>query len=379
MTQFILVFIEGLFSFFSPCILPILPLYFGYLSGNAKQVKEDGTVYYNQKVIFTYTFLFVLGISFAFFLLGFSFTLVGQLFEKSKYIISLICGMIIIVFGLLQLGIVKVKKLAIEKRVPFKLNLDQLSLFSTFILGFTFSFAWTPCVGPMLSSVLLLTASSTFITGFFYILVYTVGFILPFFILGIFTSKVLSFLKKNRGRLQNVVKVAGIILIIIGVSLIYQNGKQLYRELNYEKQDKIYDYALYDQFGNLHNLKEYDDKIIIVSFLDTRCNACKSEMKVLEQLYWDYQNNSQVMILGIMRTDNTSKEKIAEYLSKEDYHFPIVNDYKEELKTVYDVTIYPTTIIFNKDGIRKEQLIGLIDKDQLKNKIEEEICYKDIC
>lgn len=379
MTQFIFIFLEGLFSFFSPCILPILPLYFGYLSGNAKQEKEDGTIYYNQKIIFLYTFLFVLGICFAFFLLGFSFTMIGQLFEKAKYIIAFICGIIIIFFGLLQIGILKFKKLSVEKRVHANINLNQLSLFSTFILGFTFSFAWTPCVGPMLSSVLLLTASTSSFTGLLYIIVYTIGFILPFFLLGIFTSKVLSFIKKNRNGLQKIIKIAGLILIVMGISLIYQNGKQIYREINYEKQDKVYDYALYDQFGNLHNLKEYDDKIIIVSFIDFHCNSCKKEMDILETLYEEYQDDNQIVILGLMRSDNTKEEKVTEYLNKKGYHFPIVMDKNEKLKTIYGIDVYPTTILFNKEGVQIEQFIGSVSKEQLKRKIEYEKCSKELC
>ena len=104
----IVVLLEGFLSFFSPCILPILPLYFGYLSDQAKTVKDDGTILYNQKKIFLFTLFFIFGICTSFFLLGFSFTVLGHFMEQYQLEIAFISGIIILLFGCFQLGLFKI-------------------------------------------------------------------------------------------------------------------------------------------------------------------------------------------------------------------------------------------------------------------------------
>ena len=147
---FITVFLEGLISFFSPCIIPIIPLYMGYLAGSAKIVNEDGTITYKRKTTLLHTFFFVLGISASFFILGLSFTAIGSFFKNSKYILLIICGILIIVMGLFQTGIIKIKFLQKEKKINANINIKKMNPLFAFILGFLFSFAWTPCVGPAL-------------------------------------------------------------------------------------------------------------------------------------------------------------------------------------------------------------------------------------
>ena len=158
--NFILVFLEGILSFFSPCVLPLIPIYISYLAGEAKEEKEDGTIVYKRKTVLLHTIFFVLGISFAFFLLGMTFSGLGQFLNKEKDLISKIGGILIIILGLFQLGIFKFEFLNREykvedKKVEAAKKKRKMTPFVAFIMGFTFSFAWTPCVGPMLSSVLI--------------------------------------------------------------------------------------------------------------------------------------------------------------------------------------------------------------------------------
>ena len=110
--QFITIFIEGLISFFSPCIIPIIPLYMIYLAGNAKTVNKDGSITYKRKTTLLHTFFFVLGISVSFFILGLSFTALGRFFQDTKYILLILCGILIIIMGLFQTGIIKISQSA---------------------------------------------------------------------------------------------------------------------------------------------------------------------------------------------------------------------------------------------------------------------------
>ncbi|MDD2494141.1 MAG: cytochrome c biogenesis protein CcdA [Tissierellia bacterium] len=214
----ILVFLEGLLSFFAPCVLPLIPVYISYLAGNGKIVNEDGTILYNRKKVFVNTLFFVIGISSTFFILGFSFSSLGIFFNKNKMLFSRIGGLMIIILGLIQIGIFDFKFLKNEKRLYLDINKYKMNPIVAFIMGFTFSFAWTPCVGPALSSVLILSSNAnSAAVGNLYVLVYSLGFIIPFIILGLFTTQTLNFFKKNRNLMKYTIKIGGIILVIIGI------------------------------------------------------------------------------------------------------------------------------------------------------------------
>ena len=122
----ITVFLQGILSFFSPCVLPLVPLYIGYLAGGTKTVGSDGIIHYQRKKVMLNTLFFVIGISFAFFLLGFGFTAAGRFFSGNRLLLARIGGVIVILFGLYQLGIFGSRLLSNEHRLPFRL--DRLAM-----------------------------------------------------------------------------------------------------------------------------------------------------------------------------------------------------------------------------------------------------------
>lgn len=212
------VFLQGVLSFFSPCVLPLIPLYVSYFAGGAKKIEEDGTVTYPRKKVMLNTLFFVLGISFTFFLLGLGFTALGRFFSGNRIWFARFGGILMILFGLYQLGIFgRSDKIEQEHRLPLRLDRFAMGPVPAFLLGFTFSFAWTPCVGPALGSVLLMAGSSaTMGKGFFLIGVYTLGFVLPFIAVGLFTGAVLGFFKKYRSVVRYTVKISAVLLILMG-------------------------------------------------------------------------------------------------------------------------------------------------------------------
>ena len=159
--QFITIFIEGIISFFSPCIIPLIPLYMSYLAGSARTVLEDGTVVYKRKTTLFHTLFFVLGISMSFFLLGLSFSAVGLFCQDVRQILLIVCGVLIILMGLFQIGLIRIPFLQKERKLSARINLKKMNPGVAFVLGFLFSFAWTPCVGPALSSVLMMASSGS--------------------------------------------------------------------------------------------------------------------------------------------------------------------------------------------------------------------------
>lgn len=213
------VFLQGLLSFFSPCVLPLLPLYIGYLSGGTAVKGEDGRMHYKQSKVLLHTVFFVTGVSFAFFLLGLGVSAVGGFFHSYQAMFARIGGILVMLFGLYQMGIFGISSvLGKEHRLPFRLDRFAMSPVTALLMGFTFSFAWTPCVGPALTSVLLMAASAaTRSQGFGLIGVYTLGFVLPFLFVGLFTTRLLELFKKYRGVVQYTVKIGGILMVLMGI------------------------------------------------------------------------------------------------------------------------------------------------------------------
>lgn len=218
--SFIIVFLEGLLSFFSPCVLPLIPIYMSYLAGSGKKTKEDGSIQYDIKKVFLHTVFFTTGISFAFFILGMSVSLLKGFFFDHRTLFTRIGGIIIIFLGLFQLGIFNFSFLQRDRRISHRLGDKKMNPLVALLMGFTFSFAWTPCVGPALASVLIMASGAqTAMTGNLLVLVYALGFLIPFLLLGLFTTQVLNFLKSKQKLLRYTVKLAGVLLILMGIMI----------------------------------------------------------------------------------------------------------------------------------------------------------------
>lgn len=216
---FLTVFIQGILSFFSPCVLPLLPVYMGYLSGGTLKEESDGTKHYDRKKVMVNTIFFVVGISFAFFLLGMGLSVLGRFFSGNQLLFVRIGGIIVIMFGLYQLGIFGSSRLlSKEMRLPVNPGKLSMSPLMALIMGFVISFAWSPCIGPVLSSVLIMAASSgSTSVGFMLIGVYTLGYIIPFLLVGVFTTTLLEFFGKHRSVVKYSVKIGAVLMIFMGV------------------------------------------------------------------------------------------------------------------------------------------------------------------
>ena len=214
-------FLEGVLSFFSPCVLPLLPVYFSFLSGGNAERNENGEIIYKRSKVVINTLFFVLGISLTFFILSLGVKGVGKIFSTNSHLFSIIGGALIIVFGLWQLVFYGTKYGAKrDKRININTNRAKGPLLS-FLLGFSFSFSWTPCIGPILSSVLIMASSS--FKGEIYLLLYALGFTLPFILLAFFTSSLLSFFQKYKRVVKYTVRIGAVVMILLGIMMIVTN------------------------------------------------------------------------------------------------------------------------------------------------------------
>lgn len=386
----ITVFFQGLLSFFSPCVLPLIPLYISYFAGGAKTVDEDGTIHYPRRRVLVNTLFFVLGIGATFFLLGFGFTALGQFFSSNRNWFARFSGIIMILFGLYQFGVFgRSYKIDKERRLPFQLDKLAMGPLPALLLGFTFSFAWTPCVGPVLGSVLLMAGSTgTAMKSFFLIGTYTLGFVLPFLAVGLFTGQVLDFFKKHTSVVRYTVKIGAVLLIFMGVMTLtgFMNNLTSYlsgfgdnsgaqtgqtevseteqlSELEPETESEAEsaevnpaapDFTLVDQYGNEHTLSEYKGKTVFLNFWATWCPPCRSEMPEIEALYERYgKNEEDLIVLGIAAPNigrEGSAEDITEFLEENDYTFPVVMDEGGAYSMQLGIRAYPTTFMIDQDG-----------------------------
>lgn len=376
--QILGIFLEGLISFFSPCVIPLIPLYMGYLATNAKEIDKDGNVTYKKKVVLIYTLFFILGISMSFFILGLSFTGLGLFFKDNRKIFLEVGGILIVILGLFQLGILKVDFLNKEKKLKINFNPNKMTKKTAFLMGFLFSFAWTPCVGPALSSTLIMASTaSTALIGNLFVLVYALGFLLPFIILGLFTTKVLNIIKRKQNILNYVVKLGALIIIFMGIFVSYtgftmENVKDKETVTSTGKVELAtpINFTLKDQNGDTHTLDDYIGKTIILHFYAIDCFACLDELPNIEKLYNDYnQNKDDVIILGIANTSRNPKKDIKKFLTKNNYTFTSLNA-SNKLFNKYYVTTYPNTYIINSNGNIVFTSFGSMTYDTLKEEIE---------
>ena len=390
------VLLEGLISFFSPCVIPLLPLYMGYLAGSAKEKTKEGKIIYKRKKVFLYTLFFVLGISMSFFILGLSFTVIGSFLKEYKSIIAIIGGIIIIVLVLFQLKIINFKFLQKEKKLKVNINPNKMNPVVAFIMGFLFSFAWTPCVGPALSSVLIMASSAeSMLIGNLLVLIYAIGFIIPFLILGLFTGEVLNFLKKKQHILERIVQVGGILLILVGSYILITNidittSSKLEQNCGIDEETglascktgntttnnktsyKVEKFILKDQNDRTHNWKDYKDKVVLLHFWSTDCVACKKEIKELEKLYEHYnKNKKEVVLLSVVspKLERKSSKKIKKIIKQRNIDFPVLLDNTGEFFSKFEIVSYPNTFIV-KDSIIKLTIPGASTFEKLTESVE---------
>ncbi|HFN9977679.1 TPA: thiol-disulfide oxidoreductase-associated membrane protein CcdA2 [Streptococcus pneumoniae] len=225
---FLSVFLAGILSFFSPCILPLLPVYTGVLLDDKDGDQASSGKFSISVTSLLRTLAFIAGISFIFILLGYGAGFLGDLLYASWF--QYLTGAIIILLGLHQMEILHFKGLYKEKRLQLQGQGQNGKGYSqAFLLGLTFSFAWTPCVGPVLGSVLALAASggSGAWQGAGLMLVYTLGLALPFLLLALTSSYVLKHFRKLHPYLGILKKVGGFLIIVMGFLVLFGNASIL--------------------------------------------------------------------------------------------------------------------------------------------------------
>lgn len=433
--SFAMVFTEGLVSFFSPCVIPLIPLYMGYLAGGAKEKNADGTVKYGRKAVLLHTIFFILGISVAFFILGLGFSSLGSALREYRGIISKVGGAIIIILGLNQLGVLKINFLSKQIRMNNKATTKKMNPLVAFVMGFGFSFAWTPCVGPALASVLILASNAkSVLEGNLLVLVYILGFLIPFVILGLFTGETLNFVKKNPKIMNGVVKVGAIILIAMGIMLMFGTLDKFEAKFggdtsqqqkvessadssnassdsssknddsktsdSAESADKTGDdhssdnndksqqerqtmlpIELKDQNGNTINIeKDYKGKVVFLNFFATWCPPCRHEIPDIEKLYEDNgYNKKDVVVIGVASPGQGREQDeagVKKFIQDMGIKYPVLMDTTGQAFGEYQVYSLPTTFLIDKQSKIYGYVTGGISREVMDKAVSDTLNLK---
>ncbi|MBW2574029.1 MAG: sulfite exporter TauE/SafE family protein, partial [Deltaproteobacteria bacterium] len=188
-------FTAGLLSFLSPCVLPLIPAYFTFITGFSLEELTESRDSEIRKKVFLSTILFVSGFSLVFILMGASASYLGGLIYNYRELIRIIGGIFIIILGVHLTGIIRIRGLDFEKRI--NMEKKPLHFFGTFVVGMAFGAGWSPCIGPLLGSIIIIAGSQeTVWQGIILLAIYSAGLAIPFIIMSVFINFLLIFIKK---------------------------------------------------------------------------------------------------------------------------------------------------------------------------------------
>ena len=213
MFEYLIAFGAGLISFLSPCVLPLIPGYISYISGQSLQ-----EILNKKEINFFPLILFCLGFSTVFVILGASASFLGQTLLQNSEILRIAAGIIIIIFSLQLIGIINIPYLNFEKRFDAK---ESRNILFPYVIGVAFGFGWTPCIGPILGSILALASIEETLTRAVILLIfYSLGLAIPFVLSGYLIQRFLLFSKNFRKNINLISKIGGIILLVTGILIL---------------------------------------------------------------------------------------------------------------------------------------------------------------
>ena len=213
MIELLIAFGAGIISFLSPCVLPLIPGYVSFISGQSLQ-----EILKSKKINIFPLILFCFGFSTVFIILGASASFLGQTLLQNSETLRIIAGIVIIIFSLQLIGLINIRYLNLEKRFEAK---KSQNIFFPYVIGLAFGFGWTPCIGPILGSILTLASiEETLFRAIIMLSFYSLGLAIPFVLSGYLIQRFLLFSKNFKKNINLVSKIGGLILLITGILIL---------------------------------------------------------------------------------------------------------------------------------------------------------------
>lgn len=357
------VFGAGLLSFFSPCVLPLLPVYVGYLS------KDCATGEPVKRASFAKALAFTGGLSLSFFILGFGAGSLGSVVNSNALLI--ICGSIVVLFGLYQAGVFRLPLLERNMQVSAQFN-PQKGLGGAFLLGLLFSFGWTPCVGPILGAVLgMASQQGSAWAGGALLVVYSLGLSLPFSILTLASQQLLKKVTCIYPHFDKIRIAGGILIVLMGCWMLYTPlaatfAKDSVRAAGAppvvtqaaEKQPGLRGSAIYAMpLTGLDtepiSLAKLAGKTVYVKFWGTWCPTCLAGLEEFTALARQMERTGDVVVLSVVdpgRSGEMSENDFIRWAKAQQISFPVYFDTSGELNRELGIRAYPTGVYISKNG-----------------------------
>lgn len=396
-------FAAGLLSFFSPCIVPLLPVYVGLLTTDANS--EDLSL--ARRV--GNTVAFVLGICITFVLLGMGAGAVGSALDARP--LAIVCGILIFIFGLYLAGVISIPVLSRERRVDLS-RIRVRSTVGALLLGIGFSFGWTPCVGPIMGTILALsTEAGSALAGGALMFVYGLGMSIPFVVITLASDVALARVRGLQKHLPALKRAGGVLIAIMGIWMIATQFPALASTSAGTAEQPVVasqaseaageasggptaedligtetiatedvdasgystawrNVVLTDTEGGKHRFSDLKGTPVYFEFWGTWCSECVANMDGYAALAREHNEAGDVQVISVF-TPSAYGEKdaagIAQWLADRGADFPVWLDTKQSLGTYLKLRAFPTSVFVNSDGSIAKVRIGIIPHDELES------------
>ncbi|MBR5288805.1 MAG: redoxin domain-containing protein [Clostridia bacterium] len=404
-------FLEGLITFISPCVLPMLPVYVLYFTGGQARTSAWRTLLRALCFVTGFTALFVaLGV--------FAGTL-GTLLIRWQTAVNLVMGLVMIVFGLQYAGWLRISLL--ERTLKPDVKIEPKGYGACVLLGAVFAVGWSPCTGPFLGSAMMLAAGQGHVlSGMLLLLCYSLGLGVPFVLCALLIDRMKGAFALIKRHYALVNRVCGVFLIAVGLMMatgLYSRFSKFVAAMDMpftleapvqaaqepvaaatpavsempettaapaataapQKTGEVAgpvfrnmakNFTAYTGDGTAVSLKEKRGKPVVVNFFASWCSPCKMEMPYFEEFYQLYGDRVEFMMVNLCAFGNDSKEAAKKMIADGGYTFPVYFDTDGEAALGYSIRSMPTTIFVSAAGELKGQKIGMIDRETLQKTVE---------
>ncbi len=383
----------GLLSFFSPCILPLLPVYVGVLTTDA----SSDTLGLGRRC--ANTIAFVLGICCVFVTLGAGAGALGATFEGSYLAIAL--GVLVFVFGLHLAGVIKIPFLNREKRANLS-KIQVRGILGAFVLGLAFSFGWTPCVGPILGTILALAAEQgSAAVGAGLLLVYALGLCVPFVAITLAANVALAKLRALHKYLPILQRIGGALIAIMGLWLVFSqvNALDVQQRANeaslQDNQTASVNDArgtsagdastqglsgawknvvLTDLDGTKHRLSDLKGRPVYFEFWGSWCDSCVADLGQLHEVYAAHEAAGDVAVVSVVTPGfygEREQDAFVTWARENNVEVPVWMDVNCSLATHLNVSAFPTSVFVNSEGDIVKIRLGAMSRDELEGLLSE--------
>lgn len=405
--------IEGLITFISPCVLPMIPVYVLYFTGAAEGRQTKRTL--------ARALCFVLGFTALFVLLGVFAGTLGALLVRRQRAVNLVCGLVMILFGLHYAGVLRIGLL--DRTVKPGVQVQPRGYASCALLGAVFAVGWTPCTGPLLGSAMMLAAGKgSVMAGAVLLACYSLGLGLPFVLCALLIDRLKGALSAVKRHYTAVNRVCGVFLIAVGLMMmtgLYSSFSRMLQSSAYtvtdvqeapvdtatalptdepateptaaptdeptaeptaapEKQAEVMgpvrrnmapDFTCYDDAGSAVTLSSMRGKPVVVNFFASWCGPCRMEMPYFDACYAAYGDRVIFMMVNLCAFGNDTKDNAKKMVEDGGWSFPVYFDTDGDAATTYAIRSMPTTLFISPEGELKGRHTGAMDEETLEKTI----------